>query len=74
MKQNATGITLLRARSDAIDCIRKRMVKNPGHEAQDDPAVELDDEDIARVGRAIAEQLGRPPMPSRSFAVRVLWG
>jgi hypothetical protein len=40
------GLTLLRARSDAIDCISKRMVKNPGHEAQDDPAVELDDEDI----------------------------
>jgi hypothetical protein len=47
MNQNATGITLLRARSDAIDCFSKRMVKNPGHEAQDDPAVELDDEDIA---------------------------
>jgi hypothetical protein len=48
MNQNATGITLLRARSDAIDCISKCMVKNPGHEAQDDPAVELDDEDFAR--------------------------
>jgi hypothetical protein len=45
MKQNATGSRSC-ARSDAIDCISKRMVKNPGHEAQDDPAVELDDEDI----------------------------
>ena len=26
--QNATGITLLRARSDAIHCTTKRMVKN----------------------------------------------
>src|ERR1700677_1567745 len=27
--QNATGITLLRARSEAIHCTTKRMVKNP---------------------------------------------
>src|ERR1700723_544749 len=27
--QNATGITLFRARSDAIHCTTKRMVKNP---------------------------------------------
>ena len=49
--QNATGITLLRARSDAIHCTTKRMVKNPcATIAQNDPAIELDDEDVVQIG------------------------
>ena len=48
--QNATGITLLRARSVAIHCTTKRMVKNPcATKPRTTQPVELDDEDVVQI-------------------------